>query len=371
MTTFEKLLDRDYRGSINDRIADFEMNDFVSLGEKVKRVALTILKVIILPWGLYELTKYTIQRLIMIPLYPLQSRILKLFIPNWSDKALEVYRLMTVRYLREGNDADAGVVKDFVVRSVVLKRNGVLYDGIAIGKPETIDNGKWIIQATGNGEPWEHTATYFAENYAKDGFNTLMVNGPACGRSQGHATPESMGDVQDLAITFAEEVLGATKIGMAGRSLGGAAMGRAVMKHTFKEDVDYFALFQMTFDRSSNIASKMVKKVLKGSTLMNWVGEKRIGSFVKWLIKWSGCEMDNVEAARKLGELGIRTIVAQSTLDGVPVEPTSKDHIGGDGVIPARASLAYRLLKGVALGNTTFQGCELAGHMDIPRLYTS
>jgi hypothetical protein len=292
------------------------------------------------------LFSYIIQRRIMTELYPAQSRLKKSDpFPQFKTEALNQARQQVTAHLAK---------QGYVVREVVLEKHGVRYSGLLIGHQETIDNGNWVLQATGNGEPIEHSAALFAHIYHQYRFNTLLINGPSVGKSQGKATPTTIGDAQEVGLCFLETALKAQKLVIAGRSLGGAAIGQAILQHTFKQDVKYLVIRQMTFDRVSNICSKIVGQLFP-----------RLEGVVASVIEWVGCEMDSVAASKKLQELGIQEVIIQASRQEIaPGQlPTAQD-FQTDGVILAEASLGYALVKANITKNKVFHCLKNTGHMD-------
>lgn len=334
-------------GPIANRAVDFSVTD-PSMGT-MKKVAFFAVKMILFPWGLYELLKFTMQRVVMIFLYPAQSRIVKLFLRGvWGTSALDRARLNQVQRLR-------GL--GFTVRDVVLMRNGVRYNGITISRPNTIENRAWAIQATGNSEPIEHSLELFARVYGTINFNILLINGPQVGRSEGHANPDTMADVQELGIRYLEEALSANKVILAGRSLGGAVMGGAILKHEFKPDIQYTVVRQMSFDRASNVCSKII-----GMTIF-----ARLKNIVKRLVGWC-CELDGIAPSRKLSELNIKEVIVQSAVRRSSGVAPAKDDFSFDNVIPKEATLGYRLVKEGVTTNKVFC-CAPWGHVDNETIY--
>jgi hypothetical protein len=314
--------------------------------ELAKKIAMIVLKVILFPWGIYELTKYFVQRIAMIPLYPAQSNLVKNHIaPELSVERLNKERAATAKYLRQNG---------YIVRHVALEKDGTVYSGLLIGHKTTIHNGNWALQATGNAEPIEYSAENFAKAYCRLNFNTLLINGPGAGQSKGEANPKTMGEAQEIGMSFLETALKAKKMILGGRSLGGAALGRGVMQHDFKTDVSYLVVRQMTFDSVSNITKKLLS-----DRIAPWIGR-----LAKNLIKWSGCEMDSVEVSRHLQKLGIKEIIVQSTTRHVEAgEIPVKENFRSDGVIPGKASLGYRLIKEKITENKVFCCIEKGRHM--------
>lgn len=283
------------------------------------------------------LFRYILQRIVMIPLFPLQSRIARHFERSWKAQYLNETREVLFNLFDSDNR--------YIFRDVVLEKNGVRYSGILLGHNTIINNGKWALQATGNAEPVENTIEFAANTYLGQGYNVLMINGPGVGKSEGTATPSTMGDAQEVGISYLETALKAKDIVIAGRSLGGAAIGQAILQHDFKKDgVEYTVVRQMTFDRTSNICGKTVGQLLPG---LEWIVSK--------LVQFAGLEIDSVEASKRLENLGIKEIIVQATNCEVSEgkTPNPKD-FQSDGVIEAPASLGYALVKEGVTKNKRF-----------------
>jgi len=336
-------------------------NSWKALAQKA---AVLAAKVLIFPVAVYELTFYIVQRLVMLPLFPLQSRLVQFvsaaiervaryfeivesneLFPGFSRRQLDdVRRLQGKRLTKAG----------YICRSVSFEKDGVIYGGMLVGKPETIENGQWVLQATGNAEPIEHSIDEFCKCYSNCHFNVLMVNGPNVGLGRGVASPKTMGEAQELGLSFLETAMKAKKIVMAGRSLGGAAVGQAILQHTFRDNIDYMVIRQMSFDRVSNICAKVV------------AGRRhRFGALIKWVIRQAGLEMDSVAASKKLQKLGIREIIVQRS-GASPQKPIPNlSDFQTDGPIPARASLGYRLVKEGVTENKDFICVPWIRHMSV------
>ena len=302
----------------------------------------------------YELARHIIQRLIMIPLYPLQSKIARLFFAPFQEKSLDGWRSAVVKgdmfpsgwkeaitmakdLGLETKALENGTVKvlgleeyGYHIDHIRLKMNGVIYSALKVSHE---DNKKgWVLQATGNGEPIEYATVSFAKIYKERGFNVLLVNGPGAGRSEGRATPATMGDAQLAGIYYLETVLKAKAVIIAGRSLGGAAVGQAILRYPFKVDdaKKFIVIRQMSFSKTSDVS----KEIVGMGPLV-----KKIVSFIIW---WTGLEMDSVAASKKLAELGIHEVIVQGgCADGA--SEVQHNHFGDDHVIPNQASLGYRV----------------------------
>lgn len=245
-----------------------------------KTIALLALKIILLPWGLYEIAKALVDRLAMKIVSPAQ------FI--FSKQELISQQRSVKRYLNSN--------ENLIGREVTLEKNGHRYNGLILGQNSTITNGKWAIFAPGNATTIEDSI-WDTSPYLQAGYNMLLVNGPGVSKSQGPATVERLGDAQDIALTFLETAIKAKRIVLAGHSLGAAAIGLAASKHTFKPDVSYLAIRIMTFDRLSNIARKLATII------------------ASLFLRLFGCEIDCLSASKKLQQEGVHEIIIQGGQD--------------------------------------------------------
>ena len=290
--------------------------------------------------------RYILQRVMMILIYPVQSRIFTYFTPEFAKSALSLQRLELFERFRTTNIEFANVRKEdrrVVFRDVVLEKNGVRYSGILFGCAKFINNGHWALQTPGHVESVESSLIEAAHFYASVQYNVLMINGPNVGKSQGQATPERMGDAQQVGISFLENAVKATKLVIAGRSSGGAATGKAILQHSFTPDVHYLAIPQMTFDSVSSIAGKIISQ----NAFVQW--------FIAKLVQFLGCEMDSVAASKKLEKLGIKEVIVQSSGEIASEQLFPKQFIG-DGIIPTEATLAYALVDQNIRKNKRFLG---------------
>jgi len=303
------------------------------------RVALRILFLPI--WGPYTTCKYGLQRLAMIPVYPAQSRLLQQQIDHINPMSLQRFRSELLSSMQK---------EGFFIREVTIERNKVQYHGFMISRPETQDNGKWVLQAAGNTEAIEYYSP-IAKEYAKAGFNTLLINGPSVGKSKGRATPRSMGEAQESGLQILETHIKAKKIAITGFSLGSAAIGQAILRHEFKKDIQYLVIRQLAFDRLSNIARKIL-----AFPILSRIAPK--------LVHWTELEMDNVLVSKKLQSLHIPEIIIQASNKFVDPStiPDTQD-FAHDGVVPKTASLGYRLVKEGVIENKIFLCIPFARHL--------
>ena len=288
-------------------VCDFAVRENGGWCEKAKTIALIALKIILLPWGLYEAVKALAGRIAMMVVFPAQHVFTEELCADQRSHIESVFQ-------HEG-------LREFVKREVVLEKEGQRYTGVLIGHQGNIGNGKWALFAPGNCTTIEEQVGENIQPYLQAGFNVLMVNGPGVGKSQGLATVDRIGDAQEVGMRFLEEAVRARKIVMAGHSLGGAAIGLAAMKHDFKPDVQYLALRMMTFDRLSSLAEK-IQSPIAGKAL-----------------RWFGCEMDSMAASRKFQENGIHEVVIQAENDEIMTPSSLLDGLEREGLMENKSGI--------------------------------
>lgn len=287
---------------------DFSSNEQKTWGDTLKKITLILLKIVLVPWIFYDGIKYLLRKITMYSALPAQ------FI---GVKKLDSLRKQALNLLNFDR---------YIARHVSLEKNGTRYSGLLIGHSSTISNGKWVLCAKGNFAPYEGCIPQ-ARIYIDSGFNVLFINPPNVGRSKGSATPDTLGDTQEIGLCFLELAIKAKKIAWVGVSLGGAAIGRAIMQHTFQPNINYLVIRLMTFDKLSSIAKRMTGT---------------IGSVVT---KWLGYEMDSVAASRKLQELNIHEVVIQGGDDDLIGNTSLLDALKREGVTENKT---FTIIPGVS-----------------------
>jgi hypothetical protein len=274
---------------------------------EAKDIAQLVAKIILIPWGLCSLVQFAV--------YKLALKI----IGDQKMDALRIYSPKELPLMRQL--ACAGLVQaGFTVRHVVLEKNGLRYSGLMIYKP---GNQRWVLHVGGNADIAEQLADRLP--YSEEKSNILLINPPGVGLSEGEATPQTFSDGVAVGISFLEKKVHAKTIFLSGFSAGGAALGQALLQHQPVAGVRYRVLFQKTFSRFSDIASKWVG---------TWAG--------KWIKSW-GWEMDSVQASRHLQTHGIKQIIVQGGIAKPPCPSIAPTEFAHDGVIPSDASLAYAI----------------------------
>lgn len=326
---------------IADRVPDFEMT--VQREEQPFTIVDLFFSCL---YAVADLPKAIIRKIILLPLYPAQSTLVSFFCTRFQRTEIADMRLHKAQTLKNGG---------FCFRHIVLRVNDIAYSALLVGHTTTITNGRWALQAIGNGMTAESSIDGFADFYGRLRSNVLIVNAPQVGASLGSAIPEEMGAAQHAGICFLEQAIKAKKIAIVGMSFGGAAIASAIMKHNFKNDRQYFVLRQVSFSSVSAVCSAVVESITKSA----WVA-----SFIAALVKWSGLEIDCIEASRKLAQRNIPEGIVQAKKQQTSESSIRKEDFLHDGLIPQEASLGYKLVEQGMCQNTAFLGDDALHHND-------
>lgn len=234
-------------------------------------------------------------------------------------------------------DALSGLkMNGYGTQKISLYKAGVCYDATLVYKQDTAANGKWCIHALGNMMAMEEYVREYAEEDSALGANTLLINGPAVGRSGGWPTRYQMGAGFEAGLQFLEKEVNATHIVMKGLSLGGGMFAEAMRAHEFYRSKRYLAIFDRTFSRLSDVAAAMVARIVRPVFFL------------------AGIQLDTVSGVRKLRDLRIPHIIIQN----------SDASVGGDGVIPNHAGLAGAVTEHVDL--VKLMATQIRHNSDLP-----
>jgi hypothetical protein len=185
----------------------------------------------------------------------------------------------------------------YIINKITLHKSGVAYSGAVCTHEQTINNGAWAIHALGVRSTWEQQLEPLCRRNHALGLNTLLVNGPSIGNSDGYPTRYQMGACYEAGLQYLERVVNASRILMYGYSFGGATLAEGIINHDFSRGqrlrVKYMFVSDRTFDNLQHIASKTVCRLLYP------------------LFVALGVQLDGVAAARKLANLGIRHVIIQ------------------------------------------------------------
>lgn len=309
-----------YEETTRDEFAQKEALPTVSyryeIDSKVKRIAKFIFSVIVFPVGLYNL------------IHGLAG---KLAIVLAATPATLGYRDGHADTSRQ--DVLNGSNEGWKYKRLTIEVDGYKIDAVIMGKPSTLNNGKWVLASNGNGEFYEDKlqAPDFKHIVAGLNANALVFNYPGVAASTGTLpTREALSKAYRAMLSFLEDQekgIGAKEIIGFGHSLGGGVQGDALQKHSLQEDIKYLFVKGRTF---SNLAQEV-------TALM--------GRPFGFLIKVFGWNIDSVASSKSLQ---VPEIILQ-TAANVPYGSYNENlnnsqDILSDGVIPAEASLAKALL---------------------------
>lgn len=250
--------------------------------ETAIKISMTLLKIILFPWGIYAGCKFLANWFALSCIYPAQN-LPKDQLFEWRKEAIEQ------RNLNGG-----------IMRHIRLEKNGKSYSAFLIGKESTIQNGKWVLHANGNHASIEKECAVqpnYLDSYLAEDFNVLLVNGPGVGCSDSMEALEDLADSQELGLTFLETAIKAQEMILTGISLGAGAQSMVINRHAFLENRTYTVIRLWTFDRLSNLVYHLT------------------GQLGVWLLSWLGYEIDSIKASQKLHELAIQEIIFDNDRD--------------------------------------------------------
>lgn len=211
-------------------------------------------------------------------------------------------------------------------KRLAVEVDGNIIDCMIMGKPSTFRNNRWLLKSNGNGERYESLLynQNFKQILSKTNSNALIFNYPGVESSTGFPTQKALTKAYRAMLKFLEDEIGAKEIIGYGHSLGGGVQGEALRSHPLRKDVKYVFVKRQTFSDIPTVASHMVAK--------------SAGIFIK-LFGWN---LGSVESSKNLK---VPEIIMQK-VEGEKYIKLKKNHgvIKHDGVIPAEASLAKKLL---------------------------
>lgn len=278
--------------------------------KKIVRVVKIIFSVLVFPVGIYKLLHALVGKFALLPSSTPA-------ICGQSKKRLDRAR------------SDIDLDQELKFKRITLQVNGKAVDAMIVGKASTLDNGKWIVSANGNGEYYEHKfyeGSDFVEMMDHFEANALVFNYPGVPRSFGLPLRKSMAKAHRAMLTFLEDPvkgIGAKKIIGYGHSIGGAAQGEALKKHILKGGIKYLFIKSRTFSDMSTTASTLTNRFL--------------GFLVK-VFRWN---MSSVSSSKKLRA---PEIILQTARVRKYKRLTDSSKIVHDGIIGVKPALAKVLL---------------------------
>lgn len=290
---------------------------------KVWRFAKDIFSVIIFPIGLYRL------------------------IHSLAGKIIVPASLYDHADLKRKN---INLIDEWKLKRISIEVDGYIIDATIMGKASTLGNGRWLLSSNGNCEFYEDKLRddSFKHILSELNGNAIVFNYPGVGSSTGMPNRNAMAKAYCAMLKFLEDQengIGAKEIIGYGHSIGGGVQGDALLCYPLKQDVKYCFVKRQTFSDLDTTVSHLMHRLLG------------------FLVKVLGWNMSSVESSKKLKAPEI----IMQTADVSEYEDISgqSQKIKDDGVIPAEASLAKKLLddKRPFVGEKYFLGIP-EGHND-------
>jgi len=225
-------------------------------------------------------------------------------------------------------------VSKFKYKRLTIEVDGHKIDAAIMGKPDTLNNGRWVLASNGNCE-------FYHYKFADQGFhkileelnaNAIVFDYPGVGASRMPLNRRVIAKAYRAVLTFLEDNqkgIGAKVIIGYGFSIGGAVQADALNEHDLKvKEIDYVFVKDRTFsDLTTEVSS------LLGSGLLAFLPNV----FIK-LFGWS------MNVAKSSMKLEVPEIILQRANVSNYEELEDSSKIADDGVISSQASLAKALL---------------------------
>jgi hypothetical protein len=233
--------------------------------------------------------------------------------------------------------ADQGEFR--IKRLTICLRDGTPIDALIIGKPSTLENGRWTLFSNGNGQFYETSLPFYKRIITPLNSNALVFNYPGVGASGGSPSLSGMKEAYRSMLRYLEDpVMGmrAKEIIGFGHSIGAGVQGEALVGWTPKPGIKYAFIKNRTFYDISSLVRQLMGRIM--SVLVRIFG---------WNIRsWASSQ-----------ELKCPEVILQTALSETPVDLVKNPQlITYDGVIPAEPSLARELIRSHVVQNKTFIG---------------
>lgn len=277
---------------------------------KVWRIVKDIFSVILFPIGLYRL------------IHSLAGKV----IVRASSPSLMGYSSDHAEQIRKSISLNG----EWKVKRISIQVDGYTIDAAIMGKANTLGNGRWVLSSNGNGEFYETKLqnNSFKQIVSELNGNAIVFNYPGVGSSSGMPSRSAMSKAYRAMLNFLEDQengIGAKEIIGFGHSIGGGVQGDALNSHELKQGVKYVFVKSRTFSNLNEAVTHMINKPLG------------------FLIKILGWNMGSVESSKRLKA---PEIIMQTADVGTYTDISElPQRILHDGVIPAEASLAGKLLS--------------------------
>jgi len=275
---------------------------------KIIRIAKYVFSIIIFPVGIYNVIHAIVGKFVL---------------------PASFTSLADVTNNRMETDLEIKFSGGWVYKRIALEFDGYKIDAMIMGKPATLNNGKWVLGSNGNGEFYEDKISGpsdFKRIVSNLEGNAILFNYPGVGASTGMPSRQAMEKAYQTMLHFLEDQndgIGAKQIIGYAHSIGGASQGDALRSHELKKNIKYVFVNSRTFSDLETTISTI------------------FCSPMGFLAKVFGWNMDSVQSSKNLKAAEI-ILQSASVNDCEELQDSSK--IINDGVIYKEASLGKVLL---------------------------
>lgn len=230
---------------------------------------------------------------------------------------------------------------EWVFRRVSVLVDGFKVDGMLMGRPSTLANGRWVLNTLGRsgfyechviknpGEMNPDHADYLTSMHqmlSRLEANVVYYNPPGMAASEGKTTRSSVDRAHEAFLQFLEYNIGAREIVDYGHSIAGVAQGDSWAAHIPRAGVKYVLVKDRTFKTMSGMISATMGRSL---------------GYLSWLAGW---DMDSMQSSKTLPFPEVHIL----SLKGLrsPQRLTRSSQVEyGDARIPVGESLGMEFLR--------------------------
>lgn len=275
----------------------------------VTRAVKQIFQILVFPIGIYKLLHSLVGK---VALLPASSPTLMGYPENFAENCR----------------SNISLNGEWKYKRLTIEVDGYQVDAVIVGKPSTLNNGRWVLSSNGNGEFYEGKLIYghdFKQILSEMKGNAIVFNYPGVGASSGLPSREAMTKAYCAMLRFLEDQngVGAKEIIGYGHSIGGGVQGDALEIHELKRGVKYLFIKSRTFSDLSTTASLITNRIL---------------GFLVRILGW------NISSVGSSQKIQAPEIILQTARVNDCEELHDDSKIIHDGVIPAYATLAKALL---------------------------
>lgn len=213
-------------------------------------------------------------------------------------------------------------------KRLTIEVDGHKVDAMIVGRPFTLQNGRWVLVSNGSAECYEekvfdkgqlmHLLTAFHGN-------ALLFNYPGVVASQGPITRKTLCTTYGAMLSFLEDIGARAIVGYGTSWLGCAVQAESLLSYPFKEGVGYVFIKQGAASCFFDLFSESYGKVAGG------------------LVKLFGWDFPTLCASKQLQKPEI--ILQAGRVPSARQLASAAELLEADGEIPAKATFAFAAFK--------------------------